>query len=313
MTTSESTQALIDQAVSDGLLTPVLLLNPPGQGYEAKDIHVGTVDGRPLTIDVRLSHRVARDGRTFETTEHEQVTDAWELSISGQTPDSGGQIIDALADLDTNNPQAQELASIWQRWHLNGMRAACAHQTPALRGSDGYDADPCPETGYRYGHAWLHEPLPDEVVSDLLAILRTQAEANRQAPPEPYGFHKFIADREVGMTLSDPRHQTDRDGWDHRAWTATLKLDGRTLRTQFRQGMAHTEPPSTAQVLSAIVSDARMVDEYDIYSFEHEMGYTSSAQARKVYRACEAMQARLITWLDGDADLFDELAQLESV
>ena len=41
---------------------------------------------------------------------------------------NGGQCIEALAALLPNNPTAQRIAEVWQRWHLNHMRAACEHQ-----------------------------------------------------------------------------------------------------------------------------------------------------------------------------------------
>jgi hypothetical protein len=58
----------------------------------------------------------------------------------------------------------------WDRWHLNTMRAGCAHQTVVWEDSR-YGVRPslertpvCPVSGYRYGSAWLVEVLPDTVL-----------------------------------------------------------------------------------------------------------------------------------------------------
>lgn len=48
-------------------------------------------------------------------------------------------------------------------WHLNAMRAGCTHQRAAGWGRQDDIGKPCPECGYRYGSAWLFEPLPAEV------------------------------------------------------------------------------------------------------------------------------------------------------
>lgn len=57
------------------------------------------------------------------------------------------------------------LRRVWARWHLNDMRAGCTHQGGPSR----VIGEPCPFTGYRYGHAWLVDPL---TLSGALDILR---------------------------------------------------------------------------------------------------------------------------------------------
>lgn len=96
---------------------------------------------------------------------------------------------------------AAELSNIWQRWHLNDMRAGCEHQRAAgwdkrpidrskpldaygehvaghttwnmltwVKPSDhpaGLLTKPCQTCGYRYGSAWLTEEVPEEVLKWL--------------------------------------------------------------------------------------------------------------------------------------------------
>jgi hypothetical protein len=56
----------------------------------------------------------------------------------------------------------RELLTIWERWHLNDMRAGCEHQRVAGIRELGATCETC---GYRYGSAWLREELPADVVA----------------------------------------------------------------------------------------------------------------------------------------------------
>lgn len=94
----------------------------------------------------------------------------------------------------------------WDRWHLNDMRAGCAHQRaegwnerpidpskpttaygnhiPGKRSStwnmlvwvrpdehpEGLLTKPCPTCGYKYGTAWLHEDVPEDVLAFLAGL-----------------------------------------------------------------------------------------------------------------------------------------------
>ena len=57
---------------------------------------------------------------------------------------------------------------IWERWHLNDMRAGCAHQR-ALGWNDytQHPSEPCPTCGYAYGSQWLKEEVPADVLAWL--------------------------------------------------------------------------------------------------------------------------------------------------
>lgn len=96
-----------------------------------------------------------------------------------------------LDDLTLNTgwtmDMVRELRDIWQRWHLNDMRAGSPIQEAAVRGHkasgcecprlDWYPhikavlaaegVDPDPETEYSYGSAWLTEDIPTEVLDRL--------------------------------------------------------------------------------------------------------------------------------------------------
>lgn len=59
------------------------------------------------------------------------------------------------------------LFEIWDRWHLNGMRAECAHQRSRGETWRTHLNAECPDCGYKLGHAWLFEPLPNDVLATV--------------------------------------------------------------------------------------------------------------------------------------------------
>ncbi len=124
-----------------------------------------------------------------ELREHEKLVNG-ELSICGEVwlPSRrdvalGGQCYDSI-DAELMEPEYRELflqiKDVWKRWHLNAMRAGNQVQTDALvkanlfrngsyedavaflKENDLYEVD-----GYKFGHAWCKEELPQEVL-DLL-------------------------------------------------------------------------------------------------------------------------------------------------
>lgn len=130
------------------------------------------------------------------TIEHKPIETYTELSITadiyeGTRDIGGGQAIDALReianDLDSQprtfgRERLRRIVDLWERWHLNGMRAACIHQrdtaATVYRVMPDYgDNDKrweilrslyCPE-GYSYGHSWLVEPLPEDIEREIRA------------------------------------------------------------------------------------------------------------------------------------------------
>lgn len=61
----------------------------------------------------------------------------------------------------------REIATFAERWHLNDMRAGCAHMSVRSGLYDDHKHETCSETGYRFGSAWLIEEVPTE---DVLRI-----------------------------------------------------------------------------------------------------------------------------------------------
>lgn len=171
---------------------------------------------QPFVRVLRPGHSAR--GLVFITVKLEQRESGLCLSLTGvegpksngDARGSSGQCTDALAYLTGYAPgwsakSAARLKAIWERWHLNNMRAGCEHQRAELwdqrpidlsKPLDAYGnhvegvrpswnmltwvtrkehpkgllGEPCPTCGYKYGSAWLHEDLPAEVVEELMAM-----------------------------------------------------------------------------------------------------------------------------------------------
>lgn len=163
-----------------------------------------TTDGDYMIVRVEVRTHAG----TSETVDHGQTTDPTEVSFVGELWKRGtdpkrheplgcGQNLGDLRAIVTPAPgwtleEVTELAEQWERWHLNTMRAACAHMDTALlaREDDGYGGtrissrDPrnaCPVTGYMWGHAWLTEELPADVLDRVRHLMRDRSAALHKA------------------------------------------------------------------------------------------------------------------------------------
>lgn len=141
--------------------------------------------GNAVYVTINLTERAG----TFKTINHETVETITRVSVSGGIRDGRrqdysacGQIVEDVAAVWDLAPgwTADDLASlvsVWRRWHLNDMRAGCSHvpapvweHGPYGRQPDLKNTPACHETGYRYGHAWLVEEVPADVVAELARL-----------------------------------------------------------------------------------------------------------------------------------------------
>lgn len=82
----------------------------------------------------------------------------------GTNASSYGQVRPGLED----DPA---LSRAWARWHLNGSRAGCRHQGGPSREI----GEVCPFDGYRYGSAWLIDPLTLDGALDIVRVMDAPA------------------------------------------------------------------------------------------------------------------------------------------
>ncbi len=58
----------------------------------------------------------------------------------------------------------QALLDVWDKWHLNDMRAGCMHQQARGETWGSNPGATCPSCGYVLGSAWVFEPVPYEII-----------------------------------------------------------------------------------------------------------------------------------------------------
>lgn len=188
-------------------LNGTIMLNTPGNRpgrvvYGPDGLQVGSTPGEPYgykqSLKVTVEIRIEQIPGAHETTEHQTIASPLDFAITANVWKPGekdvvasGQVGDVLDHLDSYT-YGEDLVRFLQeaadRWHLNNMRAACAHQDITVPDDVPRhewmnwrldNVPPCPVEGYRYGRKWLVEPLTDEFVRDLLSALEEPIQNRR--------------------------------------------------------------------------------------------------------------------------------------
>ncbi len=201
------------------------------------------------------------------------------LSICGSSRSSGGQMQDTIRqelDAGTFKPaipaaDLREILDIWDRWHLNDMKAGCEHQRaegwdkrpidPAkplntyglhfegqkspswnmlswVRPSEhpeGLLTKPCPVCGYKYGTEWKKETLPDQVRARVAELFNSKPD-NDEGPDIDKFIKKHSLRLECVRTLPNPDYGKGATSFDCRLYN-----DKGELRTPYHMGAAHLE------------------------------------------------------------------------
>lgn len=131
---------------------------------------------------------------TFTETDPKLRRDGGIVSCGAGAPEAARSVVVFDGNLD-----AEELArwaDLAERWHLSSLQAGCAHmpdrEALAEQVPDNYPQQygrpdvtgwaienvRCPETGYRWGSAWLADPPPWVIVDEVAAL------ADKGADPE---------------------------------------------------------------------------------------------------------------------------------
>ena len=118
---------------------------------------------------------------------------------------------------------------------------------------------------------------------------------------------QFITAQQLVMDVRSVRRNPHMQEQMPRNFECTIDFVGRgyhePLTVYFSQGSAHKKPPTLAEVLDCLASDASGVD--NAQSFEDwasEYGYdTDSRKAERTYRICEEQAQKLKALLGQDA------------
>lgn len=125
---------------------------------------------------------LSEGGRLYVTIEY----DGWRLSITGVSNHGCGQCSGPWTFAEYSPGwcvgSAARLSEVWNRWHLNDIRAGCEHQRAlGWKSYDDHPSEPCPECGYKYGSAWLREEVPADVLAWLQSLPTVPTEPRQSA------------------------------------------------------------------------------------------------------------------------------------
>jgi hypothetical protein len=125
-------------------------------------------------------------------------------------------------------------------------------------------------------------------------------------------IQEFIDSRGITMTVERAKSNPNitNDEWSTRHWKCMLRYGNKEMFVYFSQGSAHTQEPTTAEVLDCLASDASSFENTDGFeSWANEFGYdTDSRKAERIYKVVEEQAdklARLISPDDYETLLWD--------
>jgi hypothetical protein len=138
-----------------------------------------TYGGRSYRVFVNIQYN---DGKL-------SITGVEGPTLGGNALGSCGQIVDGLLEDVSkflpgwNRAKVKKLQEVWERWHLNDMNAGVKEQEDFLREwkkTNKYEytaaCDALKEAGlyevngYKYGHGWIKEDVPQEVIEWLFSL-----------------------------------------------------------------------------------------------------------------------------------------------
>ena len=124
----------------------------------------------------------SRRRKAIVTVELKQKPQGLSLSICGEIKGLAyGQCHEEMKELVVEKRQNfDEIIEVWEKYHLNDMRAGTAKQNKAVKEyckNNPYDYnDVCnylkeqgiyEDNGYRYGTAWLFEDIPETILDKI--------------------------------------------------------------------------------------------------------------------------------------------------
>lgn len=118
---------------------------------------------------------------------------------------------------------------------------------------------------------------------------------------------QILCDREkVTITSEYGKARSKPEGdWAHHSYRVTLRYRGRQISTDFFQGSGYSAEPTSADVLSSLMLDARSGRE-SFAMFCDDFGYEpDSRKAHATWEACRKIVPRLQRFLNGKYETFE--------
>ena len=154
------------------------------------DYEVGIVSKQTVTVHLANKARMAvtltithhertLDSHARTTIDHEEVSSYDAVSFTGDVFPYRSTRSVSCGQVYGDLPERHPVRIAWERWHLSDMRSHCAHQDESIPWDKNPVCDYIDGEGvghmYRCGSKWLVEPVPAEVVTDLVALMDSYA------------------------------------------------------------------------------------------------------------------------------------------
>ncbi len=289
-----------------------------------KKLYTGiTNKGKKMYVELTINQEA--DTRTAQTTTLQPITAYKSLLIVGTGGREETADIKNYKELFITEQDLKTITDIWQKWHLNDTKAGTVKQQAFIdewKTNNSYDytaacealkeAGLYEDNGYKYGHSWLVDPLPEEVIKEITDIFEkynkvehTEQETNKAT------FKQF----EIKASYKgNKKAEWSQDNFNNHMITVTNLETKEKIRFEFWASIAHPMLKTEHDILNAFycfVSDA-ISGNYSFDEFCSEFGYdTDSRQAEKIYRKCIKQYDRLSKIFDGD--IYDFANELQEV
>jgi hypothetical protein len=146
----------------------------------------GTTAGPSGSIKITFSRKSTKNFRSIDL--KKSRSEVVRLSITADIEDGPcGQCISDVRKIWSDDPRVSELCDLWERWHLNDLRAGTRAQMDAVS-----KMGKCPSStewfswvcknlesqgllvdrGYSFGQEWLFERIPATVVKRIKTLAK---------------------------------------------------------------------------------------------------------------------------------------------
>lgn len=296
--------------------------------YEKK-LYVGMQNYKKMYVDLII--RQEAETRTAQTTELKPITAYKTLSICG----NGGQNREETADINRytklfiSKDDLKTIINIWDKWHLNDMKSGTVKQQAFINewikpNNNSYDYTAICETlkgvglyednGYKYGHSWLVDPLPENVITEITSIFEKYNSVEHTEQETDTAIFKQFKVKAVFKGDKAASWSNGGENRNNHLVTVTNTDNKQRCTFEFWASIARPVLNREYDILNAFycfVSDSISGD-MSFDDFCGEFGYdTDSRTAEKTWKACKRSAEKLNRIYDGDIyDLANELQEV---
>jgi hypothetical protein len=142
------------------------------------------------SITIKFRYKTTKGFRSVDLKKRQRplLTVSFTGSVTFQSTggNHGGQCVETIRKIWGHRPEIAELCDLWDRWHLNDLRAGTRKQSEALRGKKNRSKHEhytwacnylkrkglLVDQGYKYGAEWLFEEIPATVVKRIKSLAK---------------------------------------------------------------------------------------------------------------------------------------------